>query len=114
MNVSGDIFKNNTAYTNPDYVFEEKFLGRGQGQSPRRAGWRGLETLAEKRAYVEEHHRLAAVRQGPMGMFERGEVMLEVVEEQFLHICELHDRLEAAEEALDALSRRVGPGGPNS
>jgi len=94
INVSGDIYKNGTAYTNPDYVFEDwaaggiaKFADRPGAEDYRR--W----TLEELETYCRANLRLPGIQDEAMGMFGRADFLLEKVEEIFLHLFDLRDKV---------------------
>jgi hypothetical protein len=92
INVSGDIYKNGTAFTNPDYVFEHHFNGSTQ------ADYAGPVPLAQLEDTLKTHGQLPGVGREPKGIFGRQDVLLEKLEEAYLYIIELTkrvDRLEA-------------------
>lgn len=83
MNVATDIFKNNTAYTNPDYVFE---LAHDRSARKIPYGYR-IRNLEEIEAYTRAWYHLPGTHpNNPMGMFNRSDWLLEKVEETFLHL----------------------------
>lgn len=98
INVSGGIYLNNTAYTNPDYVFERAFTGRIErcGEREGAAEYVGRLSLDELRAHVSTHFQLPGVAHAAE-IFRRSDVLLEKLEEAYLYIFELHDRLTALE-----------------
>ena len=55
--------------------------------------------FAAKRAAIQAQLRFPQIDNQPMGMFERGDRMLEIVEEMFLDQMDLEDRIEALEAA---------------
>jgi hypothetical protein len=92
INVSGDIYKNGAAYTNPDYVFEHHFAGATH------AGYAGPVPLAQLEDAIRTHGQLPGIGRAPMGVFGRQDALLEKLEEAYLYIIELTrrvDRLEA-------------------
>jgi len=97
INVSGDIYKNNSAYNNPDWRFEMA----QQGFSLRKPlGWRER-SLEEIEAYTKQWTHLPGLhRERPMGTFERQDWLLEKVEEIYLHLFSLDRRVAAAEGQL--------------
>lgn len=99
INAAGDIYKNNSAYTNPDYVFEHHYLGKVERfiTSPGAKDYRGRLPLPQLRAFTREHMRLPGIDNEPMGIFSRADKALEIMEEQALYIMELHERLAAVE-----------------
>lgn len=96
INVSGDIYKNNTAYTNPDYVLEfaygngivNKFFNHDGAQN-----YTGRLGLPQLREYTRTHLRLPRITDEPLGLFQRGDVVLEKIEELTLDMLDLHDRI---------------------
>lgn len=98
INVQNDIYKNNTAYTNPDYAFEHAFTGKIERFADRdgAASYEGLMPLVRVEAYAREHLHLPRVSRDPMGMFARGDVLLEKIEEMYLYLFEINRQLKAA------------------
>ena len=99
INLAGDIFKNNTAYTNPDYVFERYFTGKIERfvKNPRAADYQGLMPLDELAAYVRAHLRLPGISDEPAGLFDRSDIALENIEALALYNIELHKRVRFLE-----------------
>jgi hypothetical protein len=102
INCAGDIYKNDTAYTNPDYVFEHWFRGKVEKYAGNDGAndYPGLSSLDNLLAHVEENLSLPRVKPGSgegQGIFERADRVLEKVEEAFLYIFQLHERLKAVE-----------------
>jgi hypothetical protein len=100
LNIQGDIYKNNTAYTNPDYVLEHYYTGKiekfaaNEGAST----YPGVMALSDLETYLVEHHHLPRVpRSEGAGIFERSDFVLEKLEELFLHCIELEKRLKTLE-----------------
>lgn len=102
INVAADVYKNNTAYANPDYVFEKWATGRVRRYADREGAktYAGLMSLPKLEAYVRRYHHFPRIPRKPMGMFARGDVMLELVEESYLHLFSHERRLRAVERAL--------------
>lgn len=98
INVQNDIYKNNTAYTNPDYVFERHFKGSIEKflANPGAKSYRGLMPLAKLSKYLRAKLRLPRVSKAS-GLFERSDVLLEKLEEAYLYIIELHERVSKLE-----------------
>jgi hypothetical protein len=93
INVAGDIYKNNSAYNNPDYVFE-RYYGRvrvGSTETDRAGQYDGLLPLAEVEKCVASDLRLPGVGDAPLGLFERGDLLLEKIEEIYLYLFQ-HER----------------------
>lgn len=97
INAQGDVYKNNSAYTNPDYVFEYVFRGHVEkfADNPGAKEYRGPMALDELETYVQENLRLPGISDDPMGAFERSDKVLEKLEEMTLYIIDLHKRLKA-------------------
>lgn len=100
INCAGDVYKNGTAFTNPDYVFEHYFGGAltKYAGNPGAARYQGLRPIEQWRAHLAQQWRFPQISDEPMGAFARADVLLEIVEEQALYICQLHDRLTALEQ----------------
>lgn len=97
INCSGDVYKNGTAYTNPDYVFEQWATGRivQFADNEGAAGYERL-TLDQMRAYVRTHFSFPRAHDA-CGMFARADLLLEKLEEAYCHLFELDTRLRALE-----------------
>lgn len=93
INLSGDIYKNNTAYTNPDYVFEAEY----GVDTPRARAYAGRLSIGAMEKHVRERHHLPGLPQTKRGAFERQDWLLEKLEEAYLYIIDLHHRVEALE-----------------
>lgn len=98
INLATDIYKNNTAYNNPDYVLEKwakgsivKFL-KNEGAIL----YKGTIPLSDLEAYMKKHLDLPGVKRAK-GLFERSDVILEKMEEAFIYIVGLHNRLKKVE-----------------
>jgi hypothetical protein len=109
INVASGIYLNNTAFTNPDYVFEKHFTGAIEkfakpqpGGSAwgnrRRKSYPGLMPLHDLQKHVEANLRLPGIDDDPADIFERADIALEKLEEQTLYIFELHDRVARLEQ----------------
>ena len=62
-----------------------------------RQGARGYRrySLNETEQHIREHYRLPGIVDKPMGIFERGDFVLEKLEELFTHVIELNKKVEA-------------------
>jgi hypothetical protein len=94
VNVSGDIYKNGSAYTNPDYVFERHFTGSTQ------AAYDGPVPLERLEDTIKTDGQLPGIGREPRGLFGRQDVLLEKLEEAYLYIIELTKRVNRLEAAL--------------
>lgn len=100
VNIAGDIYKNDTAYANPDYVFEHAYTGQivRFAENKGAAQYAGLRPSSEVEAFARQNFRFPQLEGGqPLGAFARFDVLLELVEEQFLYICDLRERVKALE-----------------
>jgi polygalacturonase len=79
INVAGDIYKNNTAYNSPDYVFDSGYALMG---------------VDELSGFISENKHLPGISREPCGMFERGDKLLEKVEELTLYVIDLHNQIK--------------------
>lgn len=96
INITGDVYKNNTAYTNPDYALEAWRDGRiiQHASKPGARDYRRM-TLGEVENHIRTNLRLPGFTDKPMGMFERGDLVLEKIEELYTHLIELSHKVEA-------------------
>lgn len=96
INAAGDIYKNNSAFTNPDYALELWATGviEAHKDKPGAAAY-VRRSLAEVEAHILEHHKLPGFSDAPMGAFERGDLLLEKVEELYTHVIEQKKEIEA-------------------
>lgn len=103
-NFAADIYKNNTAYTNPDYVLEHYYTGKIERfiNNEGAREYAGLMPLDKLREYTKANLRLPGITDKPMGMFERGDVALAKIEEAHLYILQLEERLAKLEAKVAA------------
>lgn len=99
LNVAGDIYKNNSAYTNPDYVFEKAYTGQivKFANNPGASTYTGPKTINEIEKITRDTLRLPGFHSESTGAFERFDMLLEKLEEAYLCIFELNSRLEKLE-----------------
>ena len=99
INTKNDIYKNNSAYTNPDYVFEYAFTGAIEKykDNPGASKYKGMRSIDEIERIANETYRLPGFSDKPMGAFERSDILLEKLEEAYLLIFELNKRIKALE-----------------
>lgn len=109
INVAADIYKNNTAYTNPDFVFEKYFTGKIEkyAQNPGAASYTSMVSLDSAEHIARITLRLPGMTDAPMGAFDRSDKILEKVEEAYLHMFELNGRLKKAEVCLASWKCRL-------
>lgn len=100
INIAADIYKNNAAYTNPDYALEhwstdkiEKY--KDSEGADRYHGRVRLENLESR---LKKDLRLPGLTDEPMGLFDRTDILLEKLEEAYIYIIELHNRLRKLEQ----------------
>jgi hypothetical protein len=98
INVAADIYKNDTAYTNPDYVFELHFRGSAPGYC--RRGYEGLMPLRDVERFTRSNCHLPGIKRGASGLFERADMVLEKIEEIYLY---LFDHQEKIDEILSVI-----------
>jgi hypothetical protein len=95
LNVAGGIYLNNSAYTNPDYVFEHHFTGgiEKYADKPRARDYRGRLAIDDLERHVATHLRFPGIDEEPTDIFERSDIALEKLEEQALYLFELNARI---------------------
>jgi len=101
-NFAGDIYKNNTAYTNPDYALEHWVVGEIK-KFTNRGGAEGYYRLSidESEKFVKENLHLPRISRDPVGIFGMADMALEKIEEAHVYIYELNYRIKRLEELLD-------------
>lgn len=104
INLAGDVYRNNSAYTNPDYVFETAY--EGTPRSPAPEGYR-FRPLAEVAQFTREHLHLPGISREASGMFARADMLLEKVEELYLHAFDLAGRIATLESENQNLHEQV-------
>lgn len=105
INVAGGIRLNNTAYTNPDFVYEHFFTGKiiKYANNGGAAEYKGLMPIDDLRKYVKKHHRFPVIKDEPTCIFVRADIALQLQEEAHLYIFQLHDRTKSLEFRVDNL-----------
>jgi len=112
INVSADIYKNNSAYTNPDYVFEfaftgniEKFILNDGARAYLAAG--GLGTLVDVELYARRELRLPHLGSSVegVGIFERADSVLLHMEQVYLFLFDHERRIKDLERELEGLKQ---------
>ncbi len=103
INLAADIYRNNAVYNNPDYVLEHWATGRivKFNDNPGAADYPGVVTLAEVEKHARERFHLPRIGREPSGSFARLDMLLEKVEEIFVHLIEIDRRLRTLETGLD-------------
>jgi hypothetical protein len=99
VNVATDMYKNDTAYGNPDYVLEHYYRGGivEFADNPGADQYEGLMDLRAVDKYMEENLRIPQLAEGPMGMFDRGDALLLHLEQVYLYLIEQDKRLRDLE-----------------
>lgn len=100
INAAGDIYKNNSAYTNPDYVFERYFKGKIEKfiENEGAKEYLGLTCITKLEEKMKNTLRLPGMDGDSKGIFGRADFVLEKLEEAYLYIIQLHNRLSILEE----------------
>jgi hypothetical protein len=95
LNVAGGIYLDNSAYTNPDYVFEHHFTGgiEKYADKPRARDYRGRLAIDDLERHIATHLRFPGIDDEPADIFERSDIALEKLEEQALYLFELNARI---------------------
>lgn len=122
INVATNIYKNNTAYTNPDYVFEHYFNNGRIVKFAKNDGakeYRGLAPLKDVRIFVEKHNvlpRLFDAREkarkdkkakGAIGLFDGGDAVLASIEEAYLYLFKHEARITQHDQEILALRKEI-------
>jgi hypothetical protein len=100
LNAATDLFKNGTAYTNPGWVFEHFFKGALEKYAGKFGAedYKGLPSIDETKAICEKDLELPQMtRFKESGFFDRGDMLLASLEQAFLYIFELHERIRKLE-----------------
>lgn len=94
-NFAADIYKNNTAYTNPDYVIEKWATGKIEKfKDNEGASGYELPTIEDVEKIMRETFKLPRMTNEPMGSFARQDWLLEKMEEAFIFIIELKKEIQ--------------------
>lgn len=96
LNVATNIFLNNTAYTNPDFVFEHAYTGQivRFANNPGARDYVSLMPLRELRQYTRDNLRLPGIDDAPAGVVERFDTVLAKLEEMTLYVLDLNEQME--------------------
>lgn len=104
-NFAGDIYKNNTAYTNPDYVLEHWATGKIEKFADKQgaAEYSGLLPLTDVESFARKHWHLPRFGQAAgHGLFSGSDALLAALEEAYLYIFDMEKRLRALEKKAKA------------
>jgi hypothetical protein len=112
MNIpaTGNLYKNASAYTNPDYVFEYAFTGKIEKYKDREGAsrWKPM-SLEEIEAFARKNHYLPGVEHDkPCGIFDRTDITLEKIEELYLFMFEKDRQIKSLKAKVDALELQMG------
>jgi hypothetical protein len=106
LNLATDIYKNGTAMTQPDYVFEKWATGNIArfAHNEGAAEYQGLRSLTDTKDFVRQHYTLPSIHawresSRSSGLFSGSDAVLAALEEAYLHIFALHERIEQLEHA---------------
>lgn len=107
INVSGNIYKNNTAYTNPDYAIEHWAMGKIE-RFRNNEGAKGYYRLSidESKEFAKNNLHLPRISRQTAGIFDMADMALEKIEEAHIYIYELHDRIKALEAKIAQLEKK--------
>jgi hypothetical protein len=103
INVSGNVYKNNSLYNNPDYAFFNYFHGHNGpfSNNPGAREYAGLLPIDQLKEYVSKTYHLPGRNDNePMGIFDMADIAQQWIEELSLYIIELNDRVRHMESLL--------------
>jgi hypothetical protein len=100
INVSSGIYLNNAVYNNPDYVLEKYFTGEivKFADNPGAKDYE-FQSLSQIETYAKENLQLPRVGE-KRELFSRTDVLLEKIEELYIHIFELRAKVKELESRL--------------
>lgn len=103
INVATDVYKNNTLYANPDYVFEHFYTGKIEKYAANEGAkdYTGLMPLPELESYVRVHNRFPVIPDAPTGAFARADISLILHEQAALYLFNHEARIAALEAKLE-------------
>jgi hypothetical protein len=99
-NFAADIYKNGTAYTNPDYVLEHWATGKIQKYIDKEGAkdYQGLAPLSEVINFAQKNWHLPRFGQkAEHGLFSGSDNLLASLEEAYLYIFQLEERINKLE-----------------
>lgn len=100
INAAGDLYKNGTAFTNPDFVLEHWATGKITRYADKAgaAAYSGLKSLSEVESFARENLHLPGFGQkASHGLFSGSDAILASLEEAYLYIFDLEKRLSRLE-----------------
>lgn len=106
INLARDLYRDGTAYNNPDYVFEHFYTARMLrfGDNPGASSYTGLLPLSDLEKYTQAHFELPRIAQA-RGLFERQDAALASLEEAYLYIFQLYRQIGELKARLAALEK---------
>jgi len=108
INIAGDIYKNNAAYINPDYVFEKYFTGNivQFKNNPGAAAYTGIRPIADVMTFTKLHHQLPLVASvNGRGLFGKGDGLLASLEESYIYIFDLSNQQKKTNDQIKTLQQ---------
>lgn len=109
-NFAADIYKNDTAYTNPDYVLEHWATGRIEQFADKEGAkdYAGLMPLEAVEVFARNNLHLPRFGQkAGHGLFGGSDALLASVEESYLHLFDHESRIKRLERAIAGSSRTI-------
>ena len=99
LNCSSDIYSNNSSYNNPDFVVEHWATGKIErfADRPGSSDYPGLLPLPHVASFMRANLHLPRVSRESMGIFSRSDLVLEKIEELFIHLIEIDGRVQTLE-----------------
>lgn len=99
INVSSNIYLNNSAYTNPDFVLEHWAKGYVElfRDSAEAKNYPGLMPLDELSSFLIKNLHLPGRDNEPSGIFDRADLAQRWAEELHLYVLQLHERIKELE-----------------
>lgn len=110
INLAADIYKNNTAYTNPKWALKHYFRGTVDktGAYAPSFDYKGLVPLPQLEVLMSKELELPLMLENPDGgLFERGDMLLASLEEAYIYIVQLHNRVSKLEEQNDGKNKTL-------
>jgi hypothetical protein len=102
LNAAADIYKNNSAYTNPDYVLEHYYTNEivQFADRPGASEYAGLMSIKDVAKFTQDNYHLPWINRDPSGIFDRGDMLLIGQESLVLYIAELESKIDDLEHRL--------------
>ena len=103
INAAGDIYKNDSAYINPDFVLEHYWEGEivEFAETSGALDYQGLMSIQEVAQFTQEKYYLPWIdHDEPSGIFSRGDMLLTGQETLMLYIIQLEERVRELEDIV--------------